>query len=163
MSGVLFKCPHCGQMFEGALDDAGVECECSTCGNVFRLEAIGDAPQKLPNAIQWYLGVFKKYFKLSGRARRRELWWSFLFEIIGFILTGIIGGFFDLIAIPFLFLVASTIPMYAVQIRRLHDTNKSGWWFFLQFFPVLQIVYYVWLATDGDVGINRFGPDPKGR
>lgn len=163
MRGVLFKCPHCGQAFEGSLGDAGMECECPTCGKVFLLEALGDAPQRPPNAFQCYFGIFKKYFRFSGRARRREWWWSFLLEIIGLVLALFMGGYFDLDAIPLLFGLVSITPMWAAQVRRLHDTNKSGWWIFLQFVPVLQVVYYVWLASDGNVGTNGFGPDPKGR
>jgi len=50
---------------------------------------------------------------------------------------------------------------FAVASRRLHDTGKIGWWWLLQFMPILQIVCLVWIATDGDVGRNRFSPDPK--
>lgn len=157
----LFRCPHCGQVLEGEGGNSGIEYECPTCGKEFLLETM--VAQKLPNAFQWYLGCFEKYFKFNGRARRREFWWANLVHCGVIFGVFFIGAILDLEGIPILFILASSIPMYSVQVRRLHDTNKSGWWIFLQFVPVVQIAYYVWLATDGDVGTNRFGPDPKGR
>ncbi|MBQ9432054.1 MAG: DUF805 domain-containing protein [Kiritimatiellae bacterium] len=118
----------------------------------------------------WYFGVFKKYATFSGRARRRELWWAFLFQILAmsvivvlFVLTlnntaNAEKAIYNLMGIVNL---ATALPMLAVQARRLHDTNKSAWWVLLQFLPVVNIVYFVWLATDGDRGENRFGQDPK--
>ena len=163
MRGVLFRCPYCEQVFEGSREDAGIECECPMCGRDFLLEVVADAPKRLPNGFQWYLGIFRKYCRLRGRARRREFWWSFLVQFCALLVLTVVGEVFDLRIIPILFIFITAIPMYAVQIRRLHDTNKSGWWYFLQFVPVVQIAYYVWMATDGDSGRNRFGPDPKGR
>ena len=60
-------------------------------------------------------------------------------------------------------ILASLLPMIAIQFRRLHDTNKSGWWWLLLPLPVINLAYFVWLMDDGDKGRNRFGPDPKGR
>ena len=65
--------------------------------------------------------------------------------------------------IPGLYILASLIPMIAIQFRRLHDTNKSGWWWLLLPLPVVNLAYFVWLMDDGDKGRSRFGPDPKGR
>ena len=59
------------------------------------------------------------------------------------------------------FLLGSTIPLAAAQVRRLHDTNKSGWWIPLILLCPVNIAYFVWLATDGDKGQNRFGLNPK--
>lgn len=59
---------------------------------------------------------FKKYVDFSGRARRSEYWWFMLFCLLLGLVTCGIG------------LLAVIIPMYAVQVRRLHDTNRSGWW-----------------------------------
>lgn len=56
---------------------------------------------------------------------------------------------------------ATLLPMLAVTARRLHDTNKSGWWVLLTLVPVLHLAYLAWILTNGDKGPNRFGPDPK--
>jgi uncharacterized membrane protein YhaH (DUF805 family) len=115
--------------------------------------------------------MFRQYFGFRGRARRREFWWALFFNLIvsfvvafldGFVFSGYDSHEFrgSLFGIYWL---ASFLPLIAIQVRRLHDTNKSGWWVLLSLVPVLNIAYLVWLATDGDKGDNRFGKDPKGR
>lgn len=169
MKNARFRCPHCGQISEGASEFIGMETSCPSCGKAFKLEAADEALAKRPNGLQCYLGIFKNYVKFRGRARRREYWYAVLFNVI----AGVIARVIDVLVfdeydskqglIIGLFGLAVALPMLAVTSRRLHDTGKSGWWLLLQFMPVLQIACFVWLATDGDKGINRFGPDPKGR
>ena len=169
MSDVRFKCSNCGQMFEGSSEDVGAEAECPLCSKAFKLEAIGMAPAARPNGLQCYLGIFRQYVKFSGRARRREFWYAFVFNWIAIFIASFIDGlFFDEYddhqhLFPGLYLLASLLPMIAIQFRRLHDTNKSGWWWLLLPLPVINIAYFVWLMDNGDKGRNRFGPDPKGR
>lgn len=79
MSDALFKCPYCGQVFNGLKEDSGAETECPSCGKVFTLEALDGTPKNLPNAFMCYIGIFKKYFGFKGRMRRREFWWAFFF------------------------------------------------------------------------------------
>ncbi len=169
MSDVRFSCPLCGQMFAGSSDDIGATVNCPSCGRPFTLEAVGEAPKKLPNAFQWYLGIFKKYVVFKSRSRRREFWWVLLIHVcIGIVMRVIDGLVFDEYddwknLFFLLYSLATALPLLALQVRRLHDTNKSGWWVLLVSVPVVNIAYLVWLATKGDVGSNRFGADPKGR
>lgn len=165
MSNVRFRCPHCGQIFEGATDDAGAEAECPSCGKAFRLEPIGVAQATRPNGLQCYLGIFKKYFCFKGRMRRREFWWAFLFVWASYILSAVIDlAIWDSLNwISGIVGLGLVVPIIAAQVRRLHDTGKSGWWVPLILLCPVNIAYFVWLATDGDKGRNRFGPDPKGR
>ena len=167
---VKFQCPFCGKISEGPARYIGTEDNCPFCGKRFRLVAMADVPTSAPNCLMCYLGMFRQYFGFRGRARRREFWWAFLFNtIVGFViayLDGLVFSGYDsheyrgsLFGIYWL---ASFLPLLAIQARRLHDTNKSGWWVFLSLVPVLNIAYLVWLATDGDKGDNRFGKDPKG-
>lgn len=72
------------------------------------------------------------------------------------------------IGIPLLLLMlyslAIFIPNLAVIVRRLHDQDKSGWWFFIGLVPIIGGIWLLVLyLTDGTPGPNRFGPDPKGR
>ncbi len=169
MSDVRYQCPHCGQALEGSSEYAGTETECPSCGKTFKLEAIGTAVAQRPNGLMCYFGIFKQYVKFSGRARRREFWYALLFNWIVVGIAKIIDGFiFDEYdyyrnLLPCLYIFASLLPMIAIQFRRLHDTNKSGWWWLLLPLPVVNLAYFVWLMDDGDMGRNRFGPDPKGR
>ena len=165
MSGAVFKCPHCGQMFKGSKEDVGAEAECSSCGKAFTLEVLDGSVGKQLNPFMCFLGLYRKYFGFNGRMRRREFWWAFLFLWMGYILSFVVDVTIWGSAnwCFFVFSLGSIIPLVAAQVRRLHDTNKSGWWVPLILLCPINIAYFVWLATDGDKGQNRFGLDPKGR
>jgi uncharacterized membrane protein YhaH (DUF805 family) len=103
--------------------------------------------------MNWYFEVLKKYAVFSGRARRKEYWMFFLFNmIISFLLTFIDrkGSAMSLYSLALL------VPAIAVGVRRMHDTDHSGWWIL---FPVVNLVFAV---QEGQQGSNRFGADPKG-
>ena len=162
MSAVLFQCPHCRQIFLGDSADVGAVSRCSACGNDFTLAApAGSAPAPLPSGISWYFRMFQCYFRFRGRARRREFFWAFFFHTVVMTVVGLIDGLFGL---DEWFLggvyLATAVPLLALQVRRLHDTGKSGWWFLLPAVPVVNLAYVVWLFQKGDEGENRFGPDP---
>ena len=62
-----------------------------------------------------------------------------------------------------LYYLAVFLPSLAVAVRRLHDTNRSGWWILLGLVPLVGfIVLIVFYAQAGNVGTNKYGPDPKG-
>ena len=104
-----------------------------------------------------------KYADFSGRAQRSEYWYFFLLLVIVNIVASVLDSaiFGD---IPVLYLIATLaliVPSIAAGVRRLHDTNKSGWWLLLGFIPVVgAIVLIVFLCQPGTVGPNQFGPDP---
>ena len=101
-----------------------------------------------------------------GRASRSECWWFVVFGlIVGFVLGFVDGvfnlqlgygaGFLGLLGTVFLF-----VPSLAVGVRRLHDTNRSGWWHLLMFLPVIGwIVLLVFYCLPGTQGANRFGAE----
>ena len=64
--------------------------------------------------------------------------------------------------LPAIYGLAVLLPAIGVSIRRLHDTNRSGWWLLIAFFPIVgAIVLIVFYAQAGDAGENQFGADPK--
>ena len=162
MSAVIFKCPHCGQKLAGEAENIGLVVECPSCGNNFTLASMCKSK---PNPIMCYFGIYRNYFGFRGRMRRREFWWAFLFWWVSLIAAAIVDfaiwGSLDWCSA--IFSLGSQIPLVAAEVRRLHDTNKSGWWLPLILLPPINIAYFVWLATDGDKGRNRFGEDPKER
>lgn len=88
---------------------------------------------------------FSKYADLNGRAARSEYWWFALFILIASLvlskLSPILGGVFSL---------ATLLPSIAAAARRLHDTNRSGWWQLVAIVPVVGIiVLVVFLAQEG--------------
>jgi uncharacterized membrane protein YhaH (DUF805 family) len=52
------------------------------------------------------------------------------------------------------------VPYVAVAVRRLHDTDRSGWWLLLVFVPLGNIVLLIWFCLPSTWGPNRFGPMP---
>lgn len=109
------------------------------------------------------LVVFERYAVFEGRAGRAEYWWFFLANlIISLVLQAIAGASDALFILALVYSLAVLIPGLAVAVRRLHDTNKSGWWILISLVPLVGvIVLIVFLATDGDQGANQYGnPDP---
>ena len=113
--------------------------------------------------MEWYKMALNKYSQFSGRSRRSEYWYFLLFNMIFTVVAVIIDSI--LWEVPILYLLYSLgvfIPGLAVTIRRLHDTNKSGWWMLISIIPLIgAIVILVFLATEGDHSDNQYGPNPK--
>lgn len=112
--------------------------------------------------MSWYLAVLKKYAVFSGRARRKEFWMFLLFNLIisfavGFVFGLIAGVARDpgIVDRAQIYTLAVLIPGIAVGVRRMHDTNRSGWWLLV---PIANLVF---ACTEGTRGDNRFGSDPK--
>ena len=119
--------------------------------------------------MNWYVTVLKKYAVFSGRARRKEYWMFFLINILVSFLVGFVAGFIaGLIGVPEFALVGQLyalgvlIPGIAVTIRRLHDTGRSGWMWFLALIPLIgPIILLVFLASEGSPDENKYGLNPK--
>jgi uncharacterized membrane protein YhaH (DUF805 family) len=112
--------------------------------------------------INWYMHVLTNYAQFSGRARRAEYWNFFLVNLIIMLVLEFVLGFMHLGFIAYLYSLAVLIPSIAVGIRRLHDTNRSGWWLLISLVPFVGIVVVlVLLALEGTPGPNQYGPDPK--
>jgi len=107
---------------------------------------------------------YKNYFDFSGRASRSEYWWAYLGVIILFFVLGLLGGLLGeagMIVLG-LFYLAIIIPSISIGVRRLHDLDKSGWWYLLCLVPIVSLILLVWFCMKGTTGPNRFGPDPLG-
>ncbi len=112
--------------------------------------------------MQAYINVLKKYAVFEGRARRQEYWMFILFNLIVAFIVGVVGGITRLPVLGPIYMLAVLIPGLAVCVRRLHDTNHSGWWIFLSLIPVAgNIVLLVFFLTDSNQGDNAYGPNPK--
>ena len=113
--------------------------------------------------MNYYLDVLKKYAVFNGRAQRKEYWMFVLFNIIISIVLSFVEGMIGtkgIIAI--LYGLALLIPGIAVSVRRLHDTNHSGWWLLIDFVPIIGIIILlVFMVRDSQSGENRYGPNPK--
>ena len=118
--------------------------------------------------MDWYLNVLRNYIVFCCGARRKEYWMfilvNFIFALVLSIVDKILGwewasGEGVLTSIYGLFIL---LPSWAVQFRRLHDTDRSAWWLLLLLIPIVGwIVILIFNCQSGTPGENRFGPDPK--
>ena len=105
--------------------------------------------------MNWYLDVLKKYAVFTGRARRKEYWMFYLFNMIASFLLGFIDGLIGIQALSTIYMLAVIVPSLGVAIRRMHDVGKSGW------FALIPIYNLILALTEGEKGENSYGPDPK--
>ena len=120
--------------------------------------------------------VFSNYATFSGRASRSEYWYFTLFNllvtialyIVGFILGATFGSGYTGIGVGYsigevlnwIYTLATIIPCLAVFCRRMHDTGRSGWWWFICLIPIVgAIVLLVFLCQDTQPA-NQYGPVP---
>lgn len=102
------------------------------------------------------------YADFNGRATRTQYWMFYLFFIIIYVGLAIIDSIIGIQLLSSLFALAVIIPFIAIAARRLHDTNRSGWWQLISLIPVIgPIVLIVFLATDTQREDNQYGPNPK--
>lgn len=112
--------------------------------------------------MDWYLAVLKKYADFNGRARRKEYWMFYLFNLIFSFALGFLDGLLGTAFIGTIYALAVLIPTIAVTVRRLHDIDRTGWWVLVGLIPVIGwIVLIIFAATDGNEGTNEYGTSPK--
>lgn len=126
--------------------------------------------------MYWMFLPFRRYFDFSGRSRRMEYWMFVLFNLFVALalvaLNGAMGGNIaaagDSTAtadasglLLLLYPLAIAIPMLAVQVRRFHDQDKSGWYILLMLLPYVgSMVMVYFMVQKGTEGDNSYGPDP---
>ena len=119
--------------------------------------------------IDWATRPLKKYADFSGRAPRAEYWWFYLLVIVVYLVASIVDsmmwsnfggtGYGMMTALAGLALL---IPSIAAGARRLHDTDRSGWWLLIAFIPIIgAIVLIVFFVLQGTQGPNSYGEDPS--
>jgi uncharacterized membrane protein YhaH (DUF805 family) len=104
---------------------------------------------------------FARYSDFQGRARRAEYWYFALFCLLVDVVLAIIGNHLLGTLIHVVVGLGLALPASSVAVRRLHDLDRSGWWCFINFVPVLGLIVLIyWFCQRGTVGMNRFGVDP---
>jgi len=102
---------------------------------------------------------FNKYFVFKGRASRSEYWWFQLIVTPSFVISD-----FTETDISYLFLgiaLVTLIPAISVGVRRLHDTNRSGFFLLIGFIPFIGgLILLFFLIPDGTKGKNKYGANP---
>ena len=124
--------------------------------------------------MNWMFVPFARYADFSGRSRRKEFWMFQLLNMLVICALAVIlaGSAFSegewtsmqIVALGLLglWMLGVLIPSLAVQVRRFHDQDKSGWFVLLGFIPYLGgLILFVFMLFEGTRGPNRFGDDPK--
>ena len=108
--------------------------------------------------------IVEKYANFGGRAARPEFWWFVLFLVAGNFVLGLLDAMIfwgDVRVFAPLFSLAMFLPALGASVRRLHDSNHTGWWVLLHLIPVIgTLVMIYFYVLKGDGGTNRFGPPP---
>ena len=135
-------CPHCGAL---QVNPSSQRNSVSVIDN-----------ENNSNQLYYFIKVLKNYAVFSGRARRKEYWMFFLVNIINVFILAFLGALIhDKGGIAGIYNLVMFIPSIAVGVRRLHDTDHSGWWILM---PIVNLIF---LCQDTKRTDNRFGPSPK--
>ncbi len=117
--------------------------------------------------MNWYLDVLHNYIGFNGRARRTEYWMFIVVNMVFIFVLGVIDRLtgWRLVGacgvLTTVYGVLIFLPWWAVQFRRLHDTDRSAWWWLLLIIPVVGwIIIILFNCQRGTEGENRYGPDP---
>lgn len=120
------------------------------------------------NMFQWFGKAWNRYAEFSGRSRRKEYWYfvlvNFIIQIAVYTMDCV---FFDAANtdntyFSWIYSLIIFVPSLAVIIRRLHDTNRSGWWLLLNLIPIIgSVILIIILAEDSDSEENQYGANPK--
>ena len=105
---------------------------------------------------------FSKYFVFQGRASRSEYWWFQLLLTPSYLISTLLEN-----EISYIFLgitLITLIPAISAGVRRLHDTNRSGFFLLISFIPFVgSLILLFFLIPEGTKGKNQYGPDPLKR
>ncbi len=103
---------------------------------------------------------FKKYFVFEGRASKSEFWWFQLIWTASFILAFVFGSE-SLSAFLLGIVIIIFIPLWAVGVRRLHDTGRSGFHYLWSAVPFIgSLIVLALMLADGTKGRNQYGDNP---
>jgi uncharacterized membrane protein YhaH (DUF805 family) len=112
--------------------------------------------------MEWYLKVVKNYVGFQGRARRKEYWMFFLFNLIIGLVIGFVEGLLNLSQVlSTLYSLAILLPSLAVGVRRLHDTGRSGLWLLIGLIPLIGLIVLLVFFCEDSKDENQYGPNPK--
>lgn len=105
---------------------------------------------------------FSNYINFSGRSNRGEYWWAVLalvlISIVFAVIDGILAAGGGMPVLGTIFTLATLVPGIALGVRRLHDIDKSGWWYLLILVPLIGVLVLIYFFIQKPMaGPNRFG------
>ncbi|MFE7648983.1 DUF805 domain-containing protein [Streptomyces phaeoluteigriseus] len=114
------------------------------------------------DAMSWYFKVLGRYAVFSGRARRTEYCMFTLVTAVVYLALSFaddrVGSDWPSLS----YTAVTLLPSLAVTVRRLHDTDRSGWWALIGVIPCAGLIAMLVLtAGEPTPGRNKYGPNPK--
>ena len=152
------NCPKCGSTMTNE------DRFCGRCGTgLSGHRASGSTPQGVVSFSDAVKLGFQGYFKFNGRSTRAEFWWWNLFELVAMFAFFLMDRLLGTVGIWYWGSVFGIlIPHLAVTVRRLHDTNRPGWWALLPGVPFVgSVVLLVFCVQPSDPWTNHYGPNPR--
>lgn len=114
----------------------------------------------------WWNCLTSNFANFDGRARRQEVWSFFLMNLLIAVVCSLLSYTIGLAGtvISVLYSLWALIPSFALFARRLHDTGRSGLWYFIVFVPIIGFIWFFVLVycLDSQAGENKYGANPKG-
>jgi hypothetical protein len=89
------------------------------------------------NGFEAYKNMWIRYSDFRGRTTKADFWYAMMFHLIFLLIASI------MVILEPIYIIASIMPFLAINVRRLHDTGRSGWWLFLYFLPIVGIIYLI--------------------
>ena len=117
------------------------------------------------NGFDYFEKGLKQYADFRGRASRKEFWYFILFNFLIHVSVTMYGAMIEsegfLAIANSLIFIALFIPRFAVLVRRLHDSGKSGWFLLMGLFPPASIVLFIFTLLNSEPRENKWGPHPE--
>lgn len=101
---------------------------------------------------------FVRVIDFNGRSSRSAYWWFYLFYVLGYIAVVLVDrAIFSEPILTAIYQLGMLIPHLSLQVRRLHDINRSGWWILIALTGVGLLVLLFWFCCESDAEYNDFG------
>ena len=108
--------------------------------------------------MEWYLKALKNYAVFEGRSRRKEYW---MFTLVNMVISMLLAAL-SFGTLESIYALVMFIPSLSVSVRRLHDTNRSGWWLLIGLVPFIGFLVLIYFfIQDSYPGTNQYGANPK--
>lgn len=111
--------------------------------------------------MKYYGQMLENYFCFRGRTSLGAFWIAILFNFIITVVISIVCNFLHIWFIPSIYGLIVFFPLLGMQVRRLHDIGKAGWWIFIVLVPIIGWIWLIVLfASQGQPYQNQYGDVP---